>query len=734
MSRLFRFAPDVTAGSISALVTLSYSISYAVLIFSGPTLEPFLARGFHAALVAAALVALVVALKSSFPAAIAGPDSNASAILAVMAAGVTRTLADTLGERVASSVVLMLILTAVLSGLIVWLMGLLRWGRLVRLIPYPVCGGFLAGSGFLLLAGAFKVLTGQSLGWSTVYLLAGEPALAWGTAFAVAIALLVLTRVVRHFFVLPGVFVAAVVAFYLGLWLSGITMAGARTEGLLMTPIETGGSPWWPSLEVSWPVLVAEWRNFLAMLVVVVVTILLNAAGLELATQREVDLDRELRASGLASLVSGVGGGMVGYLSVSRSLLNARAGATSRAAGVWTATLCAIIALFCMPLLFYFPRPVLAGLLIYLGVALLREWVWDTFFRLPFREHALIVAILVLIAAQGIITGVVFGLLVASFFFAYSYSRATYIRHDLSVARHRSNKERTLEDTALLQERGDIARALCLQGYLFFALASRLVETCRDLIVQAGVRYLLLDFRMVQGLDASAALSLSKLHQLCGRYRVTLILSGLRPEHQAVLRQMRFLPHPEIHLVSDLDRGMEWMEDRLLASAHDTPGTARGPVPALSNGAHGDAAGADIRGMLAAHFSPEALQVLLGLCEPLDIPQETVLMRRGDAGDALYFVERGEVSVMVHLEDGKRRRLRTLGPGSMVGEMALYSGQPRSADVVTETPCRAYRLSAERFARLERVDPAVVIEFHSFVVKLLAQRLTAASEEIRALL
>ena len=628
----------------------------------------------------------------------------------------------------------MLILTAVLSGLIVWLLGLLRWGRLVRLIPYPVCGGFLAGSGFLLLAGAFKVLTGQSLGWSTVHLLAEEPVLAWGTAFAVAITLLVLTRVVRHFLVLPGVFVTAIVAFYLGLWLSGLTMAGARTEGLLMTPIETGGGPWWPSLEVSWPALVTEWRNFLAMLVVVVVTILLNAAGLELATQREVDLDRELRASGLASLVSGLGGGMVGYLSVSRSLLNARAGATSRAAGVWTAALCAGIALFCMPLLFYFPRPVLAGLLIYLGVALLREWVWDTFFRLPFREHALIVAILVLIAAQGIITGVVFGLLVASFFFAYSYSRATYIRHDLSVARHRSNKERTLEDTALLQERGDLARALCLQGYLFFALASRLVETCRDLIVQASVRYLLLDFRMVQGLDASAALSLSKLHQLCGRYRATLILSGLRPEHQAVLQQMRFLPHPEIHLVSDLDRGMEWMEDRLLAGAHGSPGTTSAPVLALGNGAPGDTAGADIRGILAAHFSPDALQVLLGLCERLDIPQETMLMRRGDAGDALYFVERGEVSVMVHLEDGKRRRLRTLGPGSMVGEMALYSGQPRSADVVTETPCRAYRLSAERFARLERVDPAVVIEFHSFVVKLLAQRLTAASEEIRALL
>jgi len=54
--------------------------------------------------------------------------------------------------------------------------------------------------------------------------------------------------------------------------------------------------------------------------------------------------------------------------------------------------------------------------------------------------------------------------------------------------------------------------------------------------------------------------------------------------------------------------------------------------------------------------------------------------------------------------------------------------------VVAETPCRPYRLSAERFARLEREDPTVVIQFHSFVVKRLTQRLTTATEEIRALL
>jgi len=733
---LSRLAPDVTAGSVSALVTLSYSASYAVLIFSGPALEPFLARGFHTALIAAALVALVVALRSSFPLAIAGPDANATAILAVMAAGLAHTLtaAHLPAERVAGAVVLMLALSAVGAGLIVSLLGVLRWGRLVRLIPYPVCGGFLAGSGFLLLAGAFRVLTGQSLGWGTIHLVPAQPALAWGTGFGVAIVLLVLPRITGHFLVVPGVLVGAIAAFYLGLWRSGLTLEAARAQGLLMTPIEAGGGAWWPSLAVPWPALLVEWRNFLAMVVVVIVTILLNAAGLELATRREVDLDRELRANGLANLVSGLGGGMVGYLSVSRSLLNVRAGATSRAAGVWTAILCAGMALLFPRLLFYFPRPVLAGLLIFLGLALLREWVWDTFFRLPLREHALIVGILVLIAVEGIITGVAFGLLTASLFFAYSYSRASYVRHDLSVATHRSNRERTMETMATLQERGGFGRALCLQGYLFFALASSLVDTCRTMIVRDGVRYLLLDFRMVQGLDASAALGLSKLHQLCERYRVSLVLSGLRPEHEAVLRQMRFLPHREIHLVSDLDRGMEWVEDRLLADGLD-PG-APAPTSAAPDGLAAARAmpAMDLRSMLSPHFSPEALGVLLGLCETLDLPQGAVLIRRGDAGDALYVVERGEVSVMVALEDGTRKRLRTLGPGSLVGEMALYSGQPRQADVVTETPCRAYRLSAERFARLAREHPEVVIQFHSFVVKLLAQRLTAATDEIRALL
>jgi SulP family sulfate permease len=712
---------DLTAGSVSAVVTLSYSVSYAVLVFNGPQLEPFLPVGLQSALMAAAIVALVVALASSLPVAIGGPDSNATAVLAVMAASVATSLAarGLPPEHVAAAVLLMLAVSAVLTGVAVALLGVLRWGRAVRFLPYPVAGGFLAGSGYLVLIGGFTVLSGEPPSWSDARALAETSWLAWVTSLTVATGLLVLPRLIRHFLVLPGVVVAGIIGFYVALAAHGWDLDTARAQGLLMQPIAPGARalPSWPPAE-AWSALAAEWDTFLAMLVVVFATILLNASGLELGTRREVDLDRELRSSGLASIASGLAGGMVGYLSFSRSLLNAAAGATSRAAGVWAAVLCSAALLF-TPLVFYIPRPVLAGLLIYLGFALLREWLWDAYFKLPLLEYALIVGIVVVVAWAGILAGVAVGLLVASVLFSYSYSRSRFVRHHLPLGTHRSNKERSLVETASLGEHGHLARALCLQGYLFFGTASSLVDTCRDLVSRDGIRFLLLDFRMVQGLDASAGLAFARLQQLCGPGRAQLVVSGLRPEAEAVLRRMRVIPHEHLLVVSDLDHGLEWIEDRLLDGA-SAPDRAGGEI--------------DLRQMLAGHLSPDMLEELARLCETVTLAKDAVLIRRGDPDDALYFVEQGQLAVLLDPESGARKRVRAIMAGTLVGEIALYSGQPRSADVIAETACRVRRLSAAHVARLQREHPALAIALHRFVLRVVSQRLIAATDEVRALL
>jgi SulP family sulfate permease len=116
-------------------------------------------------------------------------------------------------------------------------------------------------------------------------------------------------------------------------------------------------------------------------------------------------------------------------------------------------------------------------------------------------------------------------------------------------------KERSQEQMNALRAQGKGARVLGLQGYIFCSTASRTVETCQSLIRHDGVRYLLLDFRMVQGLDASATLGLTKLEQICSRGGVRLLLSGLRPELERLLRQVQFLPISRVVDHVDRDAG-----------------------------------------------------------------------------------------------------------------------------------------------------------------------------------
>jgi CRP-like cAMP-binding protein len=87
----------------------------------------------------------------------------------------------------------------------------------------------------------------------------------------------------------------------------------------------------------------------------------------------------------------------------------------------------------------------------------------------------------------------------------------------------------------------------------------------------------------------------------------------------------------------------------------------------------------------------------------------SMIVRRGDAADALYFLMRGEVSVIVALPQGGFKRLATLSAGMGFGESALIAGGVRSADVRADTEVECCALSAEAFAGLERERPGLMI-------------------------
>ena len=124
----------------------------------------------------------------------------------------------------------------------------------------------------------------------------------------------------------------------------------------------------------------------------------------------------------------------------------------------------------------------------------------------------------------------------------------------------------------------------------------------------------------------------------------------------------------------------------------------------------------------------DAAKQLCDLLETLDCEKQKVLFRAGEAGDAMYVIERGKVRISVEARDGRELTLTELGRGDFFGEMALFDGQPRSANATASEESRLAVLSRQHFLSfIMRGNPNVALE----MMTALANRLRHTDELLR---
>jgi SulP family sulfate permease len=95
-------------------------------------------------------------------------------------------------------------------------------------------------------------------------------------------------------------------------------------------------------------------------------------------------------------------------------------------------------------------------------------------------------------------------------------------------------------------------------------------------------------------------------------------------------------------------------------------------------------------------------------------------------------VESGEITALLEIGSA-RKRLRTMGAGTVIGEMGLFLKTNRSATIVTERPSVLYRLSNKSLLTIEETDHQLAAGLHRFFVCLLSRRLAHANAEIALL-
>jgi SulP family sulfate permease len=108
-------------------------------------------------------------------------------------------------------------------------------------------------------------------------------------------------------------------------------------------------------------------------------------------------------------------------------------------------------------------------------------------------------------------------------------------------------------------------------------------------------------------------------------------------------------------------------------------------------------------------------------------------MRQGDPTPGIFLIMSGRVTVLLEDSDGDEVRLRTLLEGTVLGEISLYRDEPCTATAVAETVCEVLHLTPESFAALCDEDPSLAADFHLFVVRTLAGRVSHANRAITAL-
>jgi len=725
-------AAYVFSGILTGGVSVVASVSLAALIFSGE-LKGHLAYGVDLALMTAAIVGLVVSLGGSCAVAIAIPQDRTAPILAIMAAAIAAAApAQAESEQVLLNVAVAIAATTLVTGAFLLALGLFRAGGLMRFMPYSVLSGFFAGTGWLLLLGGMRVMTGHGLDSPTeiAALFDNESLVHWLPGAGLAVAIMVASRLLSHAFALPVSLLAATGTFFLVALLNGETIDTLVRSGWLLGLIETTDASGPRILHLgrliegaNWTILLDHWPGMGTVLVISAMSILLTVSALELLSAQDVDIDRELKVAGVGNLAAGLAGGMVGFHSLSISSLALKLGGKSRVPGVVAALTCALALFVGTEIIALLPRFVVGGLLFYLGLSFLVEWMFGSFRRLPLGEYLLIPLIVVIIATVGFVEGVVAGLLAALLMFVLDYSRIDVIRHALTGTQIRSSVERNLDDARNLARHGEQIEVLKLNGHLFFGTATQILTWVRERVDERGkdpLAYVLLDFARVSGIDSSANYALHRLCQLANRRGFDLVLTGLRPDLRGQVRLKRTVEgYGHVQFFPDLDHGLEWCENRLLESLRG--GRTRAARTILQH--------------LSALFpnDPTAARFLGYLLEvPFEKGQE--LIRQGDASTDLFFVEIGEVSVFLLQANGTRVRLRRTGAGTILGELGFYLNLPRTASVVADKSGKAYRLTAASLAKMDSEQPELSAALHRFMAHLLAERLVSTTRTLETLM
>eukprot|EP00928_Gymnodinium_smaydae_P025798 TRINITY_DN20448_c0_g1_i1.p1 TRINITY_DN20448_c0_g1~~TRINITY_DN20448_c0_g1_i1.p1 ORF type:complete len:903 (+),score=111.40 TRINITY_DN20448_c0_g1_i1:46-2754(+) len=609
---LEKLVQNIAVALIACFLGATDGVSLGSLIFPSSAEFPnaeFKALGMSIGLLTSFIVNLGSVLGSQMEFSVGG--ANIPTIM-VLASYFSRTM----GPTRCPTILVMIAVATVAGGAIIWLVGYFRLARAVKACPFVVYGGFMAGTGIVLLqcglnmmhSGFVSLFDTQS--YKVIMQTIALPMWLPGTLAGITLFFIQAKEVKIPFIasglLIPFALAVLVVVFYCVMWATGSTVEDARSLGYMFDV----DIPSHPIFYTIWTTQVAslphvEWTAlFTPSFAIAVVnsalistlTIVMNIFGTARTTGRSIDLDREIMLHGLYNMGGGLGSSLPGNTVMSFSVTCKLLGAEGRQFQMLLLIFSFLLFIFGNYVVALLPKMLPGTVLIWLGLELMSFWIWTSRSFLLFYEYILIWIMIILYACLGSGPMMIFGIIAATSIAMWQFSKVP-VMTSKPFSELRSVHLRSSCDRKYLISCGSKAQVWVINTpYLFFASVREIVDTLEEKTLLRKLQYVVLDFGNTKRLEISAVSALREALECAIERKCRLVLARPNQDITDIMRLFN-LPITELHskkhnvvtagpddgkhllLAPSLTAALQWVEEALLSACTPKNGECRaGPM------------------------------------------------------------------------------------------------------------------------------------------------------------
>ncbi|MCJ1314196.1 hypothetical protein MMC25_007876 [Agyrium rufum] len=793
------FVPPVILG---LLLNILDALSYGMILF--PLGEPIFAHlgpdGISMFYVSCIVSQLVYSLGGSiFRGGIGSEMIEVVPFFHKMAFTILARVGDDKPEAVLATTILSYSISSVLTGVVFYVMGRCNLGSLIGFFPRHILIGCIGGVGFFLVVTGIEV--SARLDGNLEYDLATlkkltdrDTAALWTVPLLLAIVLLTIKRWIKHPLTDATYFISIIAVFYIVIAaIPRLSVEQLRERGWVF---EAQGSdvPFYHFYTlydfkaVDWGALASTIPAMFALTFFGVLHVPINIPALALTTNEDdVSVDRELRAHGWSNALSGLCGSIQNYLVYTNTVLFIRSGGDSRVAGVLLAVATFGIMVVGPVIIGFIPVTVVASLIYFLGIDLLREALYDTWGRVHRIEYLTILVIVVTMGVWDFVAGILVGIVLACVSFVVQTSQVSAIRSMLPGNIASSTVRRHPVQHAFLQKVGTQVHVMKLAGFLFFSTISGVENRVRALIDEKTfhahpIRFLVADLAKVDGIDFSAAEAFTRLNRILSKRNVQLIISGLdlHSDIGRSLSNVGLLDEEEdgVELFEDLNSALEFCENEMLKTLYsqrdalDEPDQhSRNlaipkveqhsfPIETMFSSPRRHQLEEVAISTLREHNEDQLQRVWQKYDQPLQLILQTfcglsekkeefwrrtaqlfehqtfaagdILYSRGDRSQAFYLLESGILRADYKLPQGRLSEL--IVAGTTCGELPFFSSTRRTSTTTAEIDSAVWLMAQATWENVQKEQPDVAQEFLKISLKLTSERMDAITKFVIPLL